>query len=92
MEDHAVVPERVFDAACGGGVAEVEEWLTSAAASRDVDHNVPGHDSLGRSSDEQPRRAPERADLPGTRVLVRLSQPSLAVAGSPQGRPLVLAP
>ena len=37
MEDHAVVPERVFDAACGGGVAEVEEWLTSAAASRDVD-------------------------------------------------------
>ena len=39
MEDYAVVPERVFDAACGGGVAEVEEWLTSAAAPRDVDQS-----------------------------------------------------
>ena len=31
-----VIPKRIYDAVCTGGVAEVEEWLASLAAPRDV--------------------------------------------------------
>ena len=34
--DHAVVPERIFDAACEGALEEVENFLASAAAPGDV--------------------------------------------------------
>ena len=36
MEDHAVVPERIFDAACDGKLEEVREFLAGAAAPQDV--------------------------------------------------------
>jgi hypothetical protein len=35
--DPAVIPERIFDAACEGALEEVENFLASAAAPRDVD-------------------------------------------------------
>ena len=36
MEDRAVVPERIFDAACDGKLEEVREFLAGAAAPQDV--------------------------------------------------------
>ena len=39
MEDDGI-PERIFDAACEGKVEEVREFLSSAAAPRDVVHCI----------------------------------------------------
>ena len=83
MEDRAVVPERIFDAACGGGVAEVEEWLTSAAAPRDVDQSngITALLSCATFSTPFDQRAPQkRSQLRG--LLERGARP---VADLPRG-------